>query len=380
MTIVTNLNPNEKLLNENENSELQRKTWKQRVNGILILLQIALIGLMIILVVFNVYSEFTYQPETVSPDVVRIKGLFNEFVQKYGKKYDSPREKLRRFNIFYSNVLSYEEEERKNPELDLDVTEFADRTDEELKMILLAYENDSILEGTYPRKSENYQPIPNRPENHNWNEQGKVTAVKNQQQCGSCWAFATVAAVESGLAIKNGTLLSLSEQEMVDCDRSNNGCHGGVRAYAMRFVQKNGLVPEQTYPYTAEEDAQCHLKKDKNDSRIFINNYELLGKSEDQIADWVYSKGPVTFGMNVTRFLYYYRNGIFTPDPKDCTQNSLGSHAMTLVGYGKDANTGNLFWVVKNSWGQYWGENGFFKLARNVNACGMANNVVAAIL
>ncbi|VDL83029.1 unnamed protein product [Nippostrongylus brasiliensis] len=112
--------------------------------------------------------------------------------------------------------------------------------------------------------------------------------------------------------------------------------------------------------------------------RVFIKNYSMLSTNEDIIADWIAANGPATFGMNVTKAMYSYRSGVFSPSKEDCEKHSLGSHALTFIGYGTE--NGQPFWLVKNSWGSQWGQNGFFKLQRGQNVCGLANTVVGPII
>ncbi|KAK6042739.1 papain family cysteine protease [Cooperia oncophora] len=128
-----------------------------------------------------------------------------------------------------------------------------------------------------------------------------------QGQCGSCWAFATVASIEAANAIKTGQLTRLSEQEMVDCDTQNNGCHGGYRPHAMSFVQQNGLMKEEQYPYVGTDHNTCLLKRDKMlrrklQERVFIQSYRMLSTNEEVIADWIAANGPVTFGLFLVKF------------------------------------------------------------------------------
>lgn len=281
-----------------------------------------------------------------------------------------------RYQIFLRNVIEFEAEEERNLGLDLDVNEFTDWTDEELQKMVqenkyTKYDFDTPkFEGSYLETGVI------RPASIDWREQGKLTPIKNQGQCGSCWAFATVASVEAQNAIKKGKLVSLSEQEMVDCDGRNNGCSGGYRPYAMKFVKENGLESEKEYPYSALKHDQCFLKE--NDTRVFIDDFRMLSNNEEDIANWVGTKGPVTFGMNVVKAMYSYRSGIFNPSVEDCTEKSMGAHALTIIGYGGEGES--AYWIVKNSWGTSWGASGYFRLARGVNSCGLANTVVAPII
>ncbi|EGT32164.1 hypothetical protein CAEBREN_11106 [Caenorhabditis brenneri] len=302
--------------------------------------------------------------------------MFNDFILKYNRRYEQPGELSRRYLIFVKNVKEFEAEEKKHLGVDLDVNEYTDWTDDELKRMVIEKKNvitdlEAVrFEGSYLESGVK------RPASIDWRDQGKLTPIKNQGQCGSCWAFATVAAVEAQHAIKKGQLVSLSEQEMVDCDGRNNGCSGGYRPYAMRFVKENGLESEKEYPYSALKHDQCFLKQ--NDTRVFIDDFRMLSTNEEDIANWVGTKGPVTFGMNVVKAMYSYRSGIFNPSSEDCAEKSMGAHALTIVGYGGEGSS--AFWIVKNSWGTSWGSSGYFRLARGVNSCGLANTVVAPII
>ncbi|CAI5454793.1 unnamed protein product [Caenorhabditis angaria] len=306
----------------------------------------------------------------------RYEKMFNDFMVKYNRNYETPEELEYRFRIFIKNVEEYEEEERRYPGLDLDVNQFTDWTDFELKRMTPHEKIRSDNGETSRVYTHLYGKGESRPASFDWRDQGKLTPVKNQASCGSCWAFATVAAVEAQHAIKRGNLVSLSEQEMVDCDQQNNGCHGGYRPYAMDFVKRKGLETEKEYPYKGLEGQQCLLET--NLTRVFIDDYEQLGQDEEYIADWVSKNGPVTFGMNVVKSMYSYRSGIYNPSEEDCEEKSMGSHALTIVGYGVEGS--QPFWIVKNSWGSSWGASGYFRLARGVNSCGAAKTVVAPII
>ncbi|KAK6030055.1 papain family cysteine protease [Ostertagia ostertagi] len=265
------------------------------------------------------------------------------------------------------------EEERKYPGLDLDVTKFADWTEEEMIQYLSGNLRELRFDG--PR----FEGTPQRdgfkrPAEVDWAKAGKLTPVKDQGQCGSCWAFATVASVEAANAIKTGNLTRLSEQEMVDCDTQNNGCQGGYRPYAMRFVQQKGLMKEEQYPYVGTHQNTCLLKPDtvrapKRDvqERVFIQSHRMLSANEEVIADWIASNGPVTFGqfltvMNVRRLHVQLPKRYLCPYKDRLREN------------------GQPFWLVKNSWGTRWGQAGYFKLARGQNACGAANSVVGPVM
>ncbi|VDO61068.1 unnamed protein product [Haemonchus placei] len=251
--------------------------------------------------------------------ILQIHRIFCSF----NKSYESDEERAFRFSVFVENVQDFEEEERKHPGLDLDVTQFADWTEEEMIQVHTKRPSNT---SKFRAKS---------------NTRRDRDALPFLRQCGSCWAFATVASIEAANAIKTGQLTRLSEQEMVDCDTQNNGCQGGYRPYAMRWV-----LSEIT-KITARSEHE----------RVFIQSYRMLSSNEEVIADWIAANGP---------FRPFFQ------------QHSLGSHALTFVGYGTE--NGQPYWLVKNSWGSRWGQSGYFKLVRGQNACGAANAVVSPIM
>nr|CDJ81168.1 Proteinase inhibitor I29 and Peptidase C1A domain containing protein [Haemonchus contortus] len=355
---------------------------KRLVNGIALFVQFLLlifILLSLARISFVLYNKNKWSQDQFYLDDIddedRYMLMFQDFIDSFNKSYESDEERAFRFSVFVENVQDFEEEERKHPGLDLDVTKFADWTEEEMIQYLSGNLQELQIEGPRFEGSALLDGV-KRPAEMDWVKSGKLTPVKDQGQCGSCWAFATVASIEAANAIKTGQLTRLSEQEMVDCDTQNNGCQGGYRPYAMSFVQQNGLMKEEKYPYSGTDQNTCLLKRDSE--RVFIQSYRMLSSNEEVIADWIAANGPVTFGMNVTKSMYSYRSGIFAPTQEDCEQHSLGSHALTFVGYGTE--NGQPYWLVKNSWGSRWGQDGYFKLARGQNVCGAANAVVSPIM
>lgn len=188
----------------------------------------------VLLVMMVLCGVFVFQRFNRSMETMKYEQMFNDFILKYDRKYPSLEEFSYRFIIFKQNVKEFEEEERANPGLDLDINEFTDWSEDELKRMLIDNSQFPQDDETVRFEGNSLEGRVKRPASVDWRDTGKLTPVKNQGACGSCWAFATVAAIEAQHAIKKGALVSLSEQEMVDCDDKNNGCNGGYRPYAMR--------------------------------------------------------------------------------------------------------------------------------------------------
>uniref|UniRef100_A0A3B4FSM2 Cathepsin L1-like n=1 Tax=Pundamilia nyererei TaxID=303518 RepID=A0A3B4FSM2_9CICH len=206
---------------------------------------------------------------------------------------------------------------------------------------------------------------------------GFVTEVKDQGFCGSCWAFSTTGAIEAQLYKKTGQLISLSEQNLVDCSKSfgTYGCSGAWMANAYDYVVSNGLESSNTYPYTSDTQP-CFY-----DSRLavaHIRDYRFIPRGDEQaMADALATIGPITVAIDADHASFlFYSSGIY--DEPNCNPNNL-NHAVLLVGYG--SQEGQDYWIIKNSWGTGWGEGGFMRIVRNgQNACGLASYALYPIL
>jgi cathepsin F len=224
------------------------------------------------------------------------------------------------------------------------------------------------------------------PATWDWSNQAKpvVSPIQNQQQCGSCWAFSTVSAVESAWAIATGTLIKLSEQEVVDCSTAcvlednqqvcNGGCNGGWPWSALTDVEGwMGLNTEAAYPYTATTDA---CKRTTTGVFAPVTNYTCLSGPnsngpnyavETVMQAFSYSNGPLSIAMDAG-ILQTYSSGIINPTAGECSTTQL-DHAINIVGWGVSGST--QYWKVRNSWGTAWGEAGYFRIIFGKGACGL---------
>jgi C1A family cysteine protease len=199
-----------------------------------------------------------------------------------------------------------------------------------------------------------------------WTTKGAVTAVKNQGQCGSCWSFSTTGSVEGAHFLKTGKLVSLSEQQLVDCSTSfgNQGCNGGLMDDAFKYIESaGGLMTEADYPYTAA-DGTC--KFDKSKVAATITNYkDVTPKSESQLMAAVATQ-PISIAVEANQMSWqFYFGGVIT---FDCGQQL--DHGVLLVGYME--KSGKDVWKVKNSWGPSWGSDGYLYIERgSSDLCGV---------
>ncbi|KAE9552636.1 hypothetical protein FO519_004149 [Halicephalobus sp. NKZ332] len=277
---------------------------------------------------------------------------FLKFQDDFGITYDTQDEMFKRYETFKENLQEIERLNKEHPGTTFGITRFAAHTYEEFGQKLLMDKNYVNKTGTPYISSKAATP-----KEFDWREKKVVSHIKNQEQCGSCWTFSVIAALESHLAIKTGRHELFSEQQLLDCVTDNYGCTGGYLDTAYRYIGYYGLVHEKKYPYTAEQGS-CNLPQDS--VQKIQGFYDIVG-SEDTIANFVAEKGPASFSIMCPKEMMHYTSGVF--DVPDCKGTMLGWHALAIVGYTPD------YWIIKNSWGEKWGEKGYIRFKRGKSLC-----------
>ncbi|KAL0557913.1 hypothetical protein IC582_006470 [Cucumis melo] len=312
---------------------------------------------------------------------------FQNFKLKFGKTYATAEEHDYRFRVFKDNLRKAKRHQKLDPDAVHGVTRFSDLTESEFRENFVGLNRLRLPADAHQAP---ILPTDNLASDFDWRDKGAVTPVKDQGSCGSCWSFSAVGALEGANFLSTGKLISLSEQQLVDCDHEcdpeeagacDAGCNGGLMTSAFEYILKaGGLEREEDYPYTGTDRGSCKFQNGK--IAASAANFSVISNDADQIAANLVKNGPLAIGINAV-FMQTYMKGVSCP--YICSKRNL-DHGVLLVGYGSAGFAPIRFkekpyWIIKNSWGENWGENGYYFICKGKNVCGsesMVSSVAAA--
>jgi len=342
-----------------------------------IILALAVVGVFAAVVVFNSNieeTEFAYRifrfPGQIKSSNKNLTALFRQWKAKHNKTYGGV-EHQKRYNIFADNYKRIEKINAKEKSFTVGLNKFADLTKAEFSSMYLGLKKKKNATRKLEELEDTVELIITSNDSVDWRTKGAVTGVKDQGQCGSCWAFSSTGSLEGLNFQKTSKLLSFSEQQLVDCSGSygNEGCDGGLMESALDYTAAKGVQLESDYPYTAQ-DGSCKYSA----AKVAFTNKAYKTANGDSGLEAAVKIGPVSVSVEADQDVFqFYTSGIL--NSKSCGTNL--DHGVLAVGYGTSGSTG--YWIVKNSWGTSWGDTGYLKIARATGSgiCGInLDNVI----
>ncbi|XP_056645189.1 digestive cysteine proteinase 1 [Diorhabda sublineata] len=315
---------------------------------------------------------YTFNPiaEFIKPEYTgHLDFEFKKFIHKHRRQYADEKEHTMRKSIFTQNIRFIYSVNRQNKGYTLTVNHLADKSPQELKA-LRGKKYSGVYNGGKPFPY-NVTKKDDIPQQFDWRIFGAVTPVKDQSVCGSCWSFGTVGAIEGAYFLKNGNLVRLSQQALIDCSwgYGNNGCDGGEDFRAYQWILKHGGLPtEEDYGPYLGQDGYCHATSLPKVAKItgWVN---ITSGDENALRLALYRHGPISVAIDAShRTFSFYSNGIYYDASCGNTEEDL-DHAVLAVGYG--SIKGQNYWLIKNSWSTYWGNDGYILMSSKDNNCGV---------
>jgi len=294
------------------------------------------------------------------------RAAFDEFKITYAKTYNTIIEHDQRFVVFKNNLHFIKNFPSKERGFSVGVNQFADLSNAEFRGLMNGLNISRRPAPPSPRLSLKVA----APSTWDWRTQGAVTKVKNQGQCGSCWSFSATGSMEGAWFLAHKKLVSLSEQNLVDCSTAegNEGCNGGLMDQAFQYVISNkGIDTEASYPYTATGPNQCEFNR-ANVGATIRGFHDVPSGSETDLLTATYQQ-PTSVAIDASHMSFQFYNGGVYNEPA-CSSTQL-DHGVLSIGFGN--YQGSDYWLVKNSWGPSWGLQGYIMMSRGKkNQCGIA--------
>jgi len=297
--------------------------------------------------------------------------LWKDWKAMYNKSYATPQEEKLRLTNFLETILRIQKRASMDPKATgakFGLTKFADLTVTEFKSKIL------MKNKITPNRNHGGPKLVQKvglqiPNKYDWRNLGVVTPVKDQEQCGSCWAFSATETIESAWMLKHNItnmMKPLAPQQIVDCDNSDNGCNGGEPSSAYDYIMSaGGQETNKAYPYTGQ-DGTCAFQKSLVYSNIVTWDYACHIEMERELLDSTYTYGPLSICVDASNW-QDYQSGVMTS--WECAWVNVLDHCVQAVGWDLTAPT--PYWLVRNSWNTDWGENGFIRLEYGANTCGL---------
>mmetsp|Transcript_23884 Transcript_23884/g.70355 ORF Transcript_23884/g.70355 Transcript_23884/m.70355 type:complete len:479 (+) Transcript_23884:78-1514(+) len=305
-------------------------------------------------------------------DPAHYERAFERYKQEFGKTYADEETERIALGHFVSNDRIIEAHNARDSTYTLGHNHYSDMSWEQFRERHMSYEMPERPRQERVRVRLGASQDPPLPDSVDWVAQGCVTPVKDQGACGSCWAFSATGAIEGAYCVASeGTLISLSEQELVSCDGSEYGCGGGLMDNAFKFVEDNGICTEEDDPYASGTGhaPRCTPEQRRCQPSVIITGLKDVPAKDEEALKAAVAQQPVSVAIEADRSAFQlYNGGVFT----SVSCGTQLDHGVLAVGYGTDEASGLDYWKVKNSWGPRWGESGYIRIQRGEDLCGIA--------